>query len=160
EDRVVHHPGPSLEGGSIAMGLALGCQPQVEGFDLARTLKPRPPVREIFPWGELALKTAILVCASLFLMTRARGVEHGQRVVRSEAARLPWLAKVDDAQLDKERKDLEQKVKSVEAFLSSRVVWTSYTQDLSTTLPESIVLKSFAGQCEVASKKDVPGRSK
>ena len=152
--RVASHAGPALDGGAIAFGVALGCQPQVEGFDLARTLKPRPTLRELVPWGDLALQSAVLVCVSLFIQAHARGVEHSNRAIRAEAARFPWLAKVADPKLEKERKDLEQRVRTVETFLSERIIWTAYAQDVSTQLPESILLRSFSGQCEARTKKE------
>jgi hypothetical protein len=152
--RVIHHPGPALDGGSIARGLAIGCQPQFDGFDLARTLKPKPTLREIFPWGELGIQAVILLCVSLLILAHGQDVDLSHRAVRAEAARFTWLAKVEDSKLEKERKDLEQKVKTVETFLSGRTIWTAYTEDLSTQLPENIQLRSFSGLCEASTKKE------
>ncbi|MFI5461652.1 MAG: hypothetical protein ACHRXM_40220 [Isosphaerales bacterium] len=160
--RVIHHPGPELEGEAIALGLALGCQPTVHAFDLARTLKPRASLWELFPWGEVAVQAAILTCATLFLNYHARSLETKYRAVRAETARHPWLAKVTDANLEKEKKERTQKVEAIHQFLNSRILWTKYTQDAAQRLPANIVLKSFDGQCEMESTgvKSVVAKSK
>ena len=62
--RVVWHDGPALENAAMAQGLALGSLAQgLQAFDLSRALKPRPSIREIFPWGELAFE--LLMIATL-----------------------------------------------------------------------------------------------
>ena len=48
---------PDYDLAGAALGVALANSPADEtGYDLARGLKPAISVREIFPWGELALQ--------------------------------------------------------------------------------------------------------
>ena len=59
--RVLWHDGPALDNAAMAQGLAIGL-PRAgrKAFDLARVLKPRPSIREIFPWGELAFGVLLI----------------------------------------------------------------------------------------------------
>ena len=151
--RVIYNSGPALEGEAIAFGLALGCQPTVHTFDLARTLKPRPSILDIFPWTEVGVQFAILALVTLFLSFNARGVDLKYGVVTSEIKRHSWMAKINEANLDKDKKDLTQKVEAVQKFLDTRILWTKYTEDTAEHISPNIVLKSFDGQCEMESNR-------
>ena len=53
--RVIWREGPALEGAAIAYGLALGCLRKTSRPSTCpASLKSRPPIKEIFPWRELA----------------------------------------------------------------------------------------------------------
>src|SRR5262249_39681504 len=136
--------------------------PGVEAFDLARTMKPRASIWEIFPFAELALQGALLLCAFLFLNGQARALDGRYRAVEAETGRHPWMASVPDAALEKEKKDLEQRTDAVRSFLESRILWTSHTEDLAGRLPDGIVLASFHGVAELgaAGKKGAGGLAK
>ncbi|HEV3258170.1 MAG TPA: hypothetical protein VG013_14890 [Gemmataceae bacterium] len=149
--RLLWSDGPGLDDGDVAFGLGLGClEPQPGTFDLARSLKPRPALWDIFPCGELAVQMALLLCMGLFLNFHHEKVEESCRSVEAESRRHPWLDAVPDAQLEKDKKDLEQRVEAVKRFLGDRVIWTSYTQDVARRLPEKAALSSFQGVCELA----------
>ena len=154
-----HVPDPAYDRASVALGLALGCQGAEGGFDLARRMKPRPSFREIFPYAEVVLQSALLFCVTLFLASKDDSTRRAHRQIRAETARHAWLAKVSDDKLEKEKKDLGQKVEAVRDYLGSRILWTAYTQDASAKLPEGVVLRSFHGLSEMdtGAKK---GRSK
>jgi hypothetical protein len=146
---VQHSHDPGYDPPSVALGLALGAQQGEEWFDLSRALKPRPPFWEVFPVGDVAVQSALLVCITLFLSSKHEAVRNAYNLVRAEAAKHPWVAKVDDAKLDKERKELEAKVDAIREYLDSRILWSNYTRDTSVRLPESIALRSFSGLCEL-----------
>src|SRR5207302_1250171 len=117
-------------------GLALGClEPRPVTFDLARSLKPRPGLWDIFPCGELAVQAALLVCMALFLNFRHEKVGEAYRSVAAENRQHRWLAAVPETQLEKEKKDLTERVGAMQRFLGDRVVWTGYTQDVARHLP-------------------------
>lgn len=150
--------GPALDNSAVALGLALGCLNESEkAFDLARSLKPRPSVWELVPWGEVALQASLLVCMGLFLGERSRSLNHSYQAVRAQNAEIAWAASPSEAQLETEKKDLEQKAAAVRKFLESRVIWTSYTRDIATRLPTNSVLTSFQGTCELGASGDKKG---
>ena len=67
--RMIWHEGPALGGATMALGLALGCLNQTApAFDLSRTMKPRPSLRDIFPWGELACECTLMALMGLVLV--------------------------------------------------------------------------------------------
>ncbi len=149
---VICHDDPTLDQTSIAYGLALGGISQSgENFDLARTLKPPPAFRDIFPWGELTVHIAILLCMGFFLFARSQNLHAEHQAVASENARRDWSKSVPTAQLDKEMKDLTQKVEAIQRFLDTRIVWSAYTHDVSLRLPATVSLSSLQGQCELES---------
>lgn len=148
--RVVWSEEPKLSESSVAFGLALGCLKHVsQGFDLARTIKPRASLWELFPWGETALQASLLACLGLFLADRSRTLNETYEVARAEDAKHDWAGALSEQDLQKQKKALEQKVEAVRKFLGSRVVWTSYTHDIPTRLPVNASMSAFEGVCEL-----------
>jgi len=149
--------GPLLGNAAIAFGLALGgLGATAEGFDLARTVKPPPSLGDLFPWRELAVQLALLAGMALLLFLRSESLTDEYRAVQAANARRAWAQSLTPGQLDKEKSDLEQKVRAVEAFLGTRIIWSSYTHDLPARLPANASLLSFHGLCEL----DVLGTKK
>jgi hypothetical protein len=145
--------GPALDSGSIAFGLALGClTSSSRSFDLARSMKPRESLWNIFPWKETAVQLVVLGCLGFFLMNHSQELKLKYMSVRSETDGRHWLASMSDQQLAKEKQELEQRVEAVRKFLATRVVWTEYTHNLPTQLPELAKLNSFQGVCELEKK--------
>ena len=143
-------PEPGLDNAAIAFGLALGClNQQAEAFDLARSLKPPASMRDIFPWGELAVQAALLLCMGLFLNFSGQHSHRAYAAVQAESTQHAWLATAADERLEKEHNDLLQKVEAVRGFVTSRILWTSYTQDIAARLPDNASLESFQGLCEL-----------
>ena len=144
------HEGPGMEGAEIAFGLALGClNPNQPAFDLSRALKPRATIREIFPWGELALEVAMVICLGLLLAGRSSSLADTHRAVLAEKARHPCLASTAPANLEKERNELREKVDAVQRFLATRILWSAYTHDLPARLPDNAQFVMLQGFCEL-----------
>lgn len=157
---VIWHDTASLEGPNFAFGLALGCLGQgPESFDLARSLRPRRSLWELFPWAEMAVQAALLVCMALFLTDRSANAEHSYRAMRIKIAQHAWMESVTESELEKEKKDLQQKVEAIRRFLASRILWTSYSHDIPTRLPPNATMNGFEGICdlEVSGKKKDTG---
>lgn len=141
---------PRLEPEAMAFGLALGCLNQsARAFDVSRTLKPEASFRDIFPWGEFALETALMVCMGLLLLTQSQNLDEAYQAVQAENRRHSCLASTTPAKLEKEKKDLQQKVDVVRRFLDSRVLWSSYTHDIPARLPTNAQLTMFHGLNEM-----------
>jgi hypothetical protein len=153
ETPIEWHDGPALDGSSIALGSALGClKPNAQAFDLARSLKPRETMWELFPWGELALQLFVVLCLGLFLWNRHQELDIKYATVRSETDGRHWLKSKTEQQLTKEKQELELRVEAIRKFLSTRVAWTTYTHDIPARLPKTATLNSFVGLCEIEKK--------
>ena len=148
--RVTWHAEPGLGAPQIAFGLALGrLFHRGSMFDLVRTLKPRPRLRELFPWGELALQVALIVCMGLLMSLRSSGLAESLHGVQAESRRHECLASAKPSELEKEKADLQVRVDTVRRFLQSRVLWSAYTHDIPARLPASAMLNTFHGLAEL-----------
>ncbi|MHC4398929.1 MAG: hypothetical protein ACYTG0_04540 [Planctomycetota bacterium] len=143
--------GPPLDRAQTAFGVAMGCFQKEEGhtFDLAHAMKPRPSFWEIIPWRDVVLQTAMLLFLGLFLLDRCRVVNEEHSAIQTQNAEYLWLDSATDADLQKEKQDLTQKVASMRQFLDGRINWTAYERELAAALPESVYLTSFQGECQL-----------
>ena len=130
--RVIWHDGPALDNAAMAQGVALGCLAQgIKAFDLSRALKPRASIREIFPWGELAVEMLLIAAMGVILGVRSMMLNDAYAAVGWKA-RHACLKSADQGKLEKQKKGLAEKVDAVQKFLSTRILWSAYAQDLST----------------------------
>jgi hypothetical protein len=150
--RSQHTAEPSFDGHWIALGLAMGCREAVETVDLSRTIKARPPVWEVIPFGQMAAQAAVLAGFSWMLGGHLNDVRGSYKLVRAECEGHAWMKKVSNEGLAKEKAELEKKVAAVKGFLETRVVWSTYTRDAATRLSESMVLRAFSGNCAFEAK--------
>jgi hypothetical protein len=161
--RVIRHPGPDLDNAAVAFGLALGCNPGVEAFNLARSLKPRVSLLEVFPLGETIAHVAILLISLFFLSRHLHAEQAAHRAVEAETQKHVWAAMLDSGKLDREKKELEQKVEAIRTFLATRIVWSDYTHGVASMLSPEVKVVSFAGQGELqitSKKKDAAAKPK
>ncbi len=153
---------PELSGEAIAYGLALSCvveQPN-QAIDLSRSMTPSPSLWQIFPWGEVAVQIALVLCMGLFLLDRSHGAEKAVTPVQAELAKHSWVGRKQYTDLEREQKDLAQKVNAIGKFVSTRILWSNYTYDISLRLPTSATLKSFQGVCELSGKRKSKSKPK
>jgi hypothetical protein len=144
--RMVWHDGPVFGGATAALGLALGCLNQnAQAFDLSRTMKPRPLLRDIFPWGELVCECTLMAGMGLVLMQHSEKVNAAYLSVRNQCEGNKTLALSTMADLQKEKTELKSKLDSMHGFLDSRIAWTSYIRDIASILPANIELNGWQG---------------
>jgi hypothetical protein len=143
--------GPGYNSGSIALGLALGGLAEERGFDLSRTIKSPESIGEIFPWGELVMQ-AVMLAGAVFLMSeRARSLDSEHAATRASLAKFRWLGERTEGELEKEKRILELKDKTAEAFLASRVCWSSQIRDVASHMPDKSRITSLQGVAELES---------
>jgi hypothetical protein len=154
--------GPSLDHATVALGLAIGgLDSEALAFDLSRPLKPPAMLRDVFPWGEAALQGALLLCLGLFLGQRSNHMKQSYSAVQDQLARQAGLSSQSEQQLERQKKELEQRVSAVRRFLDSRVVWTSYMREIPARLPANTFLTSVQGHFELESSgKEKGGKAK
>ncbi len=136
--RVAWHAEPGLGPEWIAFGLALGrLSHRGSMFDLVRTLKPRPRLRELFPWWGLALLVGLIACMGIVMQVRASDLADSLLAARAESQRHACLASAKPGQLEKEKADLQVRVDAIRRFVESRVLWSAYTHDIPARLPKT-----------------------
>lgn len=157
---VLHVESPSYTPEFIARGLAMGCREDELAFDLSRNLKERPPLVEVIPFGQIAAQTAVLASLTWMLSGHLRDTRQAYDMVHRECAGHTWMAKVADDALTKEKADLEQKVTTVKGYLDTRVLWSTYTREAASLLPDNMVLRSFDAMGELPGGKNSKGPKK
>ncbi|HWA98127.1 MAG TPA: hypothetical protein VG713_06525 [Pirellulales bacterium] len=157
---IVWCPAPELSGGSIAYGLALGCVGDPVGVvDLTKSMTPQPTIWQIFPWGELSVQVALVLCMALFLFGHAQHAEKAIVPVRAELAKRAWANNKPQADLVKEQRELTAKVEAVKKFAGTRILWTKYLQDVADRLPASATLTMLQGMAELDTGGKRPKKS-
>lgn len=151
--RAYWYDGPCLDDQATAFGLALGCFSGAASFDLARSMKPAPGFRDLFPRGELAMQGALLVCMALFLNFTSQHHLRQYRAVDAECRKHPWMLQRTDAELAREKKSLQERLGAISRFVDSRIVWTRYAEDLASDLPAQARLEFFQGVAELRQGK-------
>jgi hypothetical protein len=144
---------PDYDAGAAAWGGALA-NPLTDGpgLDLARTLKPAPAVRDIFPWGELALQGALLGTVSLFLCGEAAQVQAQLKAVRTGLKAFSWLKDQNQPQLETEKKAVQERLNAIETFRSGRAAWSAALRTLAADAPANTVMNSLEGGSPVETK--------
>jgi len=151
ETRVVWHEGPEFSGESISLGLAMGCLSQdIKAFDLSKTLKAKPPIKEIFPWGELGFTAVLLGCMGIVMFSRSMKLDETCVRARAENSQHSCLINADIGRLEKEKKSLENRVNAVRNFTETRMLWSTYGYDTAVRLPANAEINTFAGRNSLA----------
>jgi hypothetical protein len=149
--RMIWHEGPVLGGATMALGLALGCHNQsVPAFDLSRTMKPRPLLRDIFPWGELVCAGTLMALMGMVVGHHSDKLNSAYLFIHNQCEGNKILASSDATQLEKEKADLKKKLDSLHKFIDSRVTWTTYVRGISACLPANIQLNQWQAESALA----------
>ncbi len=142
---------PGYEPGGAALGTALANPlTDTSGLNLAREFKPPVPIREIVPWGELALQGALVVGVSFFLHAGSVELETQLKTTQVAVKGLSWLKDQDRAKLEAEKKVLEERLSALDAFDRGRVNWSAQLRTIAGITPGSTLVTSIQGINEVA----------
>jgi hypothetical protein len=154
---------PGYDLAAAALGVAFANPLADEtGYDLARALKPAISVREIFPWGELALQGVLLGAVSLFLIGTVAEASSRLRAVDTRLRSFSWLKPEDNqAKLDADKKALQDRLKIVETFEGKRIRWSAVLRSVATAAPESTTVTTLSGEAELeTTTKGASGKSR
>jgi hypothetical protein len=148
--RLFRCPEPDYGPAAVALGTALANPLADESrHDLARGRKPTISIREIFPWGELALQGALLAAVSLFLIGTAAEANSRLDAVDSQLRSFSWLKHEDQSKLDTEQNAFKERLKVVEAFRGQRVRWSALLRTVAAAVPETTTITGLSGEAEV-----------
>ncbi len=141
-------PGPTPL--AISRGLAMGgLEWEKPALDLASSLAPPPQLKDLIPYGELALMASLVVCSGLWLWSA--GNEAQARAKQAEDSNLKnVMLKTEDPKLQQEKTMLSSEVQSVTKFMSNRVQWTEYLNQLSARIPATVNCLQIQGDYEMS----------
>jgi hypothetical protein len=141
-------PGPTAL--AISKGLAMGgLEWEKPALDLASSLAPPPQLKNLIPYGELAMMASLVVCSGLWLWSA--GNEAQARAKHAEDSNLKNVVlKTEDPKLQQEKTMLSSEVQSVTKFMSNRVLWTEYLNQLSARIPPNVNCLQMQGDYEMS----------
>ncbi len=147
---------PSYDPEGITLGLTLA-DPLSDSprMNLGRDLKSPPDIRDIFPFTELILQGAMMAAVSLWMLGAAGDVGARLRAVEAGMSAFPWARQMNQGRLDEEKKRLEERIRAISSFRSSRVGWSVPLRTIAAAAPEDTVIRSLSGEAEV----EATGRS-
>jgi hypothetical protein len=148
--------GPTNDADSIARGLAIGAYSQVEGFNVARSLRPRLPLRKKVPWLQVTLQGGLIAAGGVFLSSGVEELERTTSVLQVQRSQLSWLKDQNMASLQAEKKKLTDRLEVVRGFMGGRLAWSASVREVAEELPPEMTLASIEGRCEY--KPDPQGR--
>ncbi len=146
--KTVRFDDPSYDPEAIALGLAIGCQPTFEGFNLAPSLRPSVKLARQVPWVMIGVEALVLAGVSFFMNDTAHDVETAIATLRMEQDSFEWVRKRTLKELTEERKQLDNRVSALAKFLGPSVSWTSCAREVSACLPATVNLTSLNGVAE------------
>jgi hypothetical protein len=158
--RVRRFDGPSYTPAETALGLALGCQAEAQGLNLARSLRPDATIFSMVPWAQIVAQAAVLSVATFLLADRADFATRQLRGVEDGCGRHPWMKDKPVAALETEKKGLTDRVESIGAHLGTRVLWSSCLAEIAGLVPESLSVTQLTASNELSRDKAGKGPGK
>ena len=159
--RLICRGSPSYDLASAALGVALN-NPLVDdsGHNLARELRPEISIREIFPWAEVVVQGTLAGGISLLLAGGAADVETRYKNARGETSTMTWLKDQNQSKLESEKRSLEDRIRTLDAFQKTSVRWSSQLRTIAADTPETTIITSLAGDSEIDLGKANQGKPK
>ena len=114
------------------------------------------PIREILPWGELALQAALIAGVSLFLHAGSVELETQLKTTEVAVKAISWLKNQDQAKLEAEKKVLDERLTALETFHRGRVDWSEQLRTIAGVTPGTTLVTTFQGLNEA----EAPGKGK
>ncbi|MEN6665689.1 MAG: hypothetical protein ABFD85_16990 [Phycisphaerae bacterium] len=135
---------------SYALALAGASRKRnIEWLDMFRTLRPPATLRELFP-RKLAVGMLLLAGGiALYMWNMQTDLKTTYASLQRQNASHKWAAKLRTAEIEGQRKTLEEEVQAVRSFVSTRVIWSNYLADLPARLPPNACLVNITGEYEM-----------
>jgi hypothetical protein len=112
------------------------------------------------PWIQIAAQAAVLAIATHLLADRQEVVGRLLRGIDESVARHSWMKDRPVAALEKEKKELADRVTSIEAHLGTRVLWSSCLAEIAGLLPDALNVTQLTASSELSKEKagKAPGK--
>ncbi|MBN1395740.1 MAG: hypothetical protein JW959_12020 [Pirellulales bacterium] len=144
--RVVWQNGPNYDDAKLAYLLAARYnRPEHKTYDLARSLKARASVWEIFPWWDFIYASLLVVWLGTVLFAHSVKLDQSLDAVRAQRSGHACLSS-NPQDLNQDVAAVEEKIKTVYNFLDSRILWSEYVNNIAGQLPYNTTLETFTGE--------------
>ena len=134
----------------------------VTQFDMFHELRTKPSIIKIFPW-KIAAAIVLMICSMGFMMwQRAMEIAEACNSIKKQNLAYNWATSKATPAIADERKKLLSETEAMVKFVSTRIIWTDYLNDLPTRLPPNVSLTNLGAMCEYqeGGKKEVGDRKK
>ncbi|MFA5293670.1 MAG: hypothetical protein WC496_11655 [Phycisphaerae bacterium] len=154
--------GPEFADFQFSHSLAMSARHrEVTQFDIFRELRPKPTLKQMFPWKLAAMVVFAACCMAFMMWQRTSRLTESYINFKKQNAAYKWAQKKTTRELASEKLSLLTETQAVEKFLSTRIIWSDYLRDLPTRLPPNVSISNIWAVCEYAdSSKKVAGRKK
>jgi len=133
----------------------------VTQFDIFRELRPKPSIKQMFPWQLAAVVVFAACCMAFMMWQRASRLNNTYRNLKKQNAAYKWAQKKTTQELASERLSLRTETEALGKFLSTRIIWSDYLRDLPTRFPPNVSISNLWAMCELEdAEKKVAGRKK
>jgi hypothetical protein len=152
--RVEVREGSVSLGRDASLGVALaGLDGSPEACDLARSLRPPPRLRDLVPWGDLALAGAMLFVLWVVMNGHFLHLHRSLGRTLAETLRKPEIRNCSDEELKSQCSALASQVRAFNKFSDERETWGKYLAALPAWLPRQAHLVDMQGQAPLPVQK-------
>lgn len=150
-----HRLGPELrvDASSMSHALALsGLRPQWEDLDLFSDLRPHGGFRHNFPSRVVPALLLLIAGLSSYLWFELDEARTAVARVKAQIQRAAGRAGADTKGLKALHERRAKEMRVAEAFVVKRVFWEDYLRELPEVVPDTMVMRRFAGRDVVVLK--------
>lgn len=144
--RVIRRPTPENDGRSAAIGLALGCKPGVDSFNLAPEHRRPVSIWRRIPWGQILIQGGAVAASTALLLAQLQDIEASHSAFRAENDAVPWMKGLTTGKLKEQKTDHAGRVEAIRSYLAGRVCWTTTLSEIASNLPPTMRIDSWAGR--------------
>lgn len=155
--RVERREGPGYEPGTAATGLAMGCRPGTESFNLAPGYRQPPSIVRRIPWAQIAAQGSAVAASTALLLGQLAELERAHQVVLRENQAVGWMKPLAIAKIKEQKTDLGSRVEAIRGYLSGRVCWSTALAEIAEKLPPEMRIDTVTGKNEFVSGPTKPG---
>jgi len=148
--------GPGYTDEQCSYSLAMSAKVKEETqFDLFHELRPKPSIKQIFPWKLAAMIVLTAGCMAVMMWQKSAKLAESYGNLKQQNSKHKWASSKKNRELYKMRKALLMETEAVEKFILSRVIWSDYLRDIPARLPTNVSLDNIWAISEF---RDVGGK--
>lgn len=142
-------------GQSASLGIALACLDRpADVSDLARSLRPPPRLRDLIPWGDLAVSAGLVLALWVIINASYMGLRRSLSRAMADSCQDPKLRSCSIQDLKGQSLTLASRVMAFNKFFEERETWSKYLAAVSSWLPQQAYLVDIQGAAPLPIAKE------